>query len=201
VVDDGSVDGGSDLIADLVADGRVQLIQHTTNRGKGAAIRTGLTHAEGDLFTVLDGDLESDPNDLKTLLAAILEENLRVVYGKRSFGSHNAYSFWFVMGNRFLGLFTSMLFNTWITDIETCFKMAETGLWRSLDLRSNGFGIEAEITGKLLRGGHVIHEIPIQYKPRTRREGKKIKWTDGIFAVLVLVGTRLKGKRTTRPEK
>ena len=175
VVDDGSTDGTSDSIADLVSDERISFVRHATNAGKGAAIRTGIQAARGDILTVLDGDLEYDPSDYRHLLEPILNGQAEVAYGTRSFGAHTAYSFWFVLGNRFLALWTSFLFNGWLSDIETCFKMAHTEVWRSLDLRSNGFGIEAEVTAKLLRAGRRIWEVPINYGARARSEGKKLR--------------------------
>ena len=114
-----------------------------------------------------------------------------MVYGTRSFGAHTAYSFWFVLGNKVLALWASLLFNAWLSDLETCFKMARTRLWRSLGLRSNGFGVEAEITAKLLRAGHRIWEVPITYAARTRTEGKKLQWTDGIEALWIILRIRL----------
>lgn len=191
VVDDGSVDESTGLISDLIEAGKVKLVRHQKNLGKGAAVRTGIDSAEGDVLTIFDADLEYDPNDYKTLLIPILEGEARVVYGTRSFGAHTAYSFWYVLGNRFLGFWASFLFNTWISDIETCFKVAETQIWRSLRLRSRGFGIEAEATGKFLREGYRIYEIPIQYRARSREEGKKLQWTDGVAALWILFKIRL----------
>ena len=194
VVDDGSTDGSIDLIADLVDSGDLRLIRHTTNYGKGAAVRTGIDNAKGDILTIFDADLEYDPSDYKELLQPLLDQEAEVVYGTRSFGAHTAYSFWFVIGNHFLSFFTSFLFNTWISDIETCFKVARTEAWKALSLTSNGFGIEAEATAKFLKAGHRIYEMPIQYKARTREEGKKLNWTDGLAAIWILVRIRLFGR-------
>jgi glycosyltransferase involved in cell wall biosynthesis len=193
VVDDASTDDGAASITDLVESGSIKLVRHPRNLGKGAAIRTGIGHAEGDILTVLDGDLEYDPSDYRALLRPILEGEASVVYGTRSFGSHTAYSFWFVVGNWVLGKWASFLFNTWLSDVETCFKMAETEVWRSLRLRSGGFGIEAEATGKFLRSGHRIYEVPIRYTARTREAGKKLRWTEGIAALGILLRVRFLG--------
>ena len=194
VVDDGSTDGCIDTIADLVESGSVTLCVQDPNQGKGAALRRGIEEAKGDLLTVLDADLEYDPQDFPALLQPILDGDARVVYGARSYGGHAAYSFWFVIGNKMLALWASLLFDAWLTDIETCLKVAPTGHWRKLDLRSNGFGIEAELTGKLLAMRERIFEVPISYRARGREEGKKIQWTDGVAALWILLRIRLRGR-------
>lgn len=194
VVDDGSVDGSIDTVADLVQESRIRLMRHRSNRGKGAAVRTGLACATGEVATVLDADLEYDPTNYRTLLHAMSEDGAEVVYGTRSFGSHTAYSFWYVIGNKLLAFWANLLFNVWLSDIETCFKMAPVGLWHSLNIRSQGFGIEAEVTAKLLRGGHRIYEVPIDYRARGREEGKKLHATDGLQALWILLRVRLFGR-------
>ena len=193
VVDDGSADGSAEQIADLAADGSLSLIRLERNRGKGAAVRTGLARATGTIATVLDADLEYDPANYRDLLTPLLDGDASVVYGTREFGAHTAYSFWYVLGNKALGFWASFLFNTWLSDVETCFKMTSTETWRSLGLRSRGFGIEAEATAKLLRSGHRIYEVPIHYRARTREEGKKLSWTDGVEALWILLRVRLGG--------
>lgn len=192
VVDDGSSDGSSELISDLVTSGAVNLIRHERNRGKGAAVRTGIENASGDLLTICDADLEYDPDDYAKLLQPILDGDSQIVYGTRTFGAHTAFSFWYVLGNRVVNLWASFLFNTWLSDVETCFKMAPVEVWRSLGIRSNGFGLEAEATGKILRAGHVIYEVPISYRARTRMQGKKLQWTDGVAALWILLRQRVK---------
>lgn len=200
VVDDGSTDGGPLTMSDLADRGDIKLVHHDSNRGKGAAIRTGLGAASGDLVTILDADSEYDPSDYNALVAPVVQGQAVVVYGTRSFGSHTAYSFWYVLGNKFLSLWASFLFNTWLSDVETCFKLAPTDVWRSLELRSSGFGIEAEATAKFLKAGHRIYEVPIKYTARRREEGKKLQWTDGVKALLILTRIRLTGyRRRTRP--
>jgi glycosyltransferase involved in cell wall biosynthesis len=194
VVDDGSTDGCTELITDLVEAGKVRLIEQGRNQGKGAALRRGIKEATGDLLTILDADLEYDPADFPALLRPILDGEARVVYGARSYGGHAAYSFWFVLGNKMLALWSSFLFDAWLTDIETCLKVAPTATWRKVDLRSNGFGIEAELTGKLLHLKERIFEVPISYRARGREEGKKIQWTDGVAALWILLRIRLRGK-------
>lgn len=196
VVDDGSTDDGIDAIGDLREAGDLRVVRHETNRGKGAAVRTGIEEASGELLTIYDADSEYNPADFAALLAPLIEGDAEVVYGTRQFGAHNAYGFWYVIGNRVVALYASFLFNTWLTDIETCFKVAPTETWRSLDLRSSGFGIEAEVTARLLRNGHRIYELPISYKARSREEGKKLIWTDGVVALWVMTLIRITGRRT-----
>src|SRR5262245_48615631 len=174
IVDDGSTDGCLDTVKDLIDGHAVRLVQQPVNQGKGAALRRGIDEATTDLITVLDADLEYDPEDFVALLQPILHEDARVVYGKRSFGSHAAYSFWYVMGNKAVAFWASLLYNAWLSDVETCLKIAPAELWRDVAPRSSGFGIEAEVTGKLLRRGERIYEVPISYRARSREEGKKI---------------------------
>lgn len=194
VVDDGSVDGSLDTVADLADPGRVRLIRHKRNRGKGGAIRTGIETARGDVLTILDADLEYDPADLAGLVAPILEDEARVVYGTRAFGAHTAYSFWYVVGNKLVNVWASFLFDTWLSDVYTCLKMAPTELWRAADLRATGFGIEAETTGQFLSRGERIYEVPVTYRARSREEGKKIRPADGLRALWILLRIRMAGR-------
>jgi glycosyltransferase involved in cell wall biosynthesis len=191
VVDDGSEDGSAESIASLVEAEQIRLIQHERNRGKGAAVRTGINAARGEFLTVLDADLEYEPHNYAGLLEVVVAGDASAAYGSRSFGAHTAFSFWYVIGNRILSFWASFLFDTWLSDIETCFKVAPTETWRSLDLRSDDFGIEAEFTGKLLRDKKSIFEMPIAYKARPREEGKKLVWTDGVKAMWILLRIRL----------
>jgi glycosyltransferase involved in cell wall biosynthesis len=195
VVDDGSTDGCIETIKDLVEDGAVRLLRQPVNQGKGAALQRGFAEASGDLLTILDADLEYDPEDFPSLLEPILEGEARIVYGARSYGGHAAYSFWFVVGNKLVALTASILFDAWLTDVETCLKVAPTALWRRVQIRSKGFGIEAEVTGKFLKMGERIFEGPISYRARGRDEGKKIQWTDGIEALWILLRIRLSRRR------
>ncbi|MGI8754478.1 MAG: glycosyltransferase family 2 protein [Acidimicrobiales bacterium] len=194
VVDDGSTDGCIDTIANLVDSGAVKLVTQDPNQGKGAALRRGIAEASGELLTILDADLEYDPADFPALLEPILAGDARVAYGTRSYGGHAAYSFWFVLGNKMLALWASFLFDAWLTDIETCLKVAPTETWRRVDLQSNGFGIEAEVTAKLLAMHERIFEVSISYRARGREDGKKIQWTDGVAALWILLRIRLRGK-------
>ncbi|MGQ0679054.1 MAG: glycosyltransferase family 2 protein [Actinomycetota bacterium] len=191
VIDDGSTDGSLESIEELVSAGLVRTVRHQVNLGKGAALRTGLKEATGDLVTVLDADLEYDPADYRSMIRAVVDEGAEVVYGTRSFSSHSAYSFWYVIGNKAVSFWASLLFDSWLSDLETCFKMAWRDVWQSLKLKESGFGIEAEVTGRFLGCGYRIHEVPIRYKARGREEGKKLNWTDGVVALVVLLRVRI----------
>jgi hypothetical protein len=146
------------------------------------------------VLTVLDADLEYDPADLAGLLAPILEDEARVVYGTRAFGAHTAFSFWYVIGNKLVNVWASFLFDTWLSDVYTCLKMAPTEVWRAADLRAAGFGIEAETTGKFLSRGERIYEVPVSYRARSREEGKKIRPADGLRALWILLRIRMAGR-------
>jgi dolichol-phosphate hexosyltransferase len=185
VVDDGSRDRTGEALGS-VDDPRLRVVTHERNQGKGAAIRTAASQAEGDYMVILDADLEYDPKDIPKLLAPVLDGRATVVYGNRSFGSHSAYSFWYVMGNKAVTMAANVLYNSYIGDLETCFKLLPVALYRSLNVRSRGFGMEAEVTGKLLRRGFRPYEVPITYQARTREEGKKITWRDGVQALWIL---------------
>ena len=185
VVDDGSTDGTVGMLRQI-DEPRMRLVQHQRNRGKGAAIRTAAAEAHGEMMIILDADLEYDPRDIPKLLGPVLEGRARVVYGSRSFGGHSSFSFWYVMGNKGVTLVANVLFNSYLSDLETCFKLMPVDLYRSLDVRANGFGMEAEITGKLLRRKIRPFEVPVSYSARTREEGKKITWRDGVHAAWIL---------------
>jgi len=197
IVDDGSRDGTPAILAGL-DDPRVSMHTHPVNRGKGAAIRTAAAKATGTHVVMCDADLEYSPEDLPALLRPILDQEARVVYGTRSFSSHTAYSFWFVLGNKGVTFVANALYDTWISDLETCFKLMPLELYRSLDVRSAGFGMEAEITGKLLKQGVRPYEVPISYRARSREEGKKLTWRDGVEAVWILARIRF-GSGPARP--
>jgi glycosyltransferase involved in cell wall biosynthesis len=190
VVDDGSRDGTAEVL-EQVDDERVHVVRHPRNRGKGAAVRTAAQAATGDYLVALDADLEYDPADIPRLLEPVMAGRAEVVYGNRSFGGHSAFSFWYVMGNRAVTTAANVLFNCYIGDLETCFKLMPVELYRSLAPSSPGFGMEAEITGKLLRRGIRPYEVPISYHARTREQGKKITWRDGVAALWILTRTRL----------
>ncbi len=189
VVDDGSDDGTAQILTQL-QDSTVRVVQHPANRGKGAAIRTGLTYVTGDLVLIQDADLEYDPEDWPKLLTPVLKGKARVVYGSRFTGERRNMMFWHWVGNRFLSLVTNVLYNTTISDMETCYKLFDRKLLDSITLRSERFGIEPEVTAKILRTGERIYEVPISYAGREADEGKKITWKDGFNALFVLVRCR-----------
>jgi glycosyltransferase involved in cell wall biosynthesis len=197
-VDDGSRDRSADLL-EALDDPRLKVVRHERNKGKGAAIRTAADHATGDSMIIMDADLEYSPDDIPKLVEVVLKGEAKVVYGTRSFGSHTAFSFWYVMGNKVVTLAANVLFDAWLSDIETCFKLMPLDLYRELAIRSAGFGMEAEVTGKLLRRGVRPYEVPISYVARSREEGKKLTWKDGVEALWILAATRFGWPlRTTR---
>ena len=191
VVDDGSTDRTSQILAGM-DNSRMRVILHERNQGKGAAIMTAVNAAEGDYLVILDADLEYSPTDIPKLLQPVLEGRTTVVYGNRTFGSHSSFSFWYVMGNKAVTTAGNMLFNCYLGDLETCFKLMPVELYRSLRIRSRGFGMEAEVTGKLLRNRYRPYEVPISYHARSREEGKKITWQDGVEALWILLRERLR---------
>jgi glycosyltransferase involved in cell wall biosynthesis len=191
IVDDGSDDGTSDVLASVEEHENLFVCRHPVNRGKGAAIRTAVERSSGDYMVMYDADLEYNPEDIPALLVPVLAGEATVVYGTRSFFSHTAYSFWYVLGNKAVTMFANVLFDAWISDLETCFKLLPIQLYRALGIDSAGFGMEAEITGKLLRNGYRPYEVPINYKARTREEGKKLTWRDGAEALWILLKIRL----------
>jgi dolichol-phosphate hexosyltransferase len=177
---------------DSLANGeRIRAYHHEHNQGKGAAVRTAVAQARGQIVLIQDADLEYDPADYPALVRPILDGRTDVVFGSRAFSSHTAYSFWFVMGNRFVTLATNVLFNCYISDMETGYKVMRREIATSLDLQSRGFQIEPEITAKLVKAGHRIYEVPISYAARSREAGKKLTWRDGIRALRTLVRYRL----------
>ena len=191
VVDDCSTDHTFGVARKFSSDRRVTLLHHETNMGKGAAIRTGLSSVAAPLVIIQDADLEYDPSDYSKLVSPILRERADVVYGVRGFAGHSAYSYWFVIGNRLVTTATNILFNCYIQDMETGFKVMRTSLMQRLGLRGNRFDIEPEITGRVLRLGYRIYEIPIEYTARTRAQGKKLTWRDGVKALVTLLRIRL----------
>jgi dolichol-phosphate hexosyltransferase len=191
VIDDGSTDGSGELLSGREWPERVRILRHDRNRGKGAALRTGLGAARGTYATVMDADLEYSPDDIASLLEPLRKGDAEAVFGIRGFQAHSAYSFWYVMGNRGVTLAANVIYNCWLGDLMTGQKAIRTDLFRSLPLRENGFAIEAEITARLLRKGIPIYEVPIVYKARTREQGKKLTALDGLRVVATLLRCRI----------
>lgn len=194
VVDDASTDGTSGIL-DGIHDERMLKLRHPVNQGKGGAIKTAAGAATGDFIMPFDADLEYAPEDIPELLQPVLRGEVDVVFGSRTFGSHSAYSFWYVMGNKGVTTVANVLFNAYIADLETCYKLMPLELYRSLGISSRGFGMEAEITGKLLARRIRPFEVPISYRARSREAGKKITWKDGVQAVWILARIRMTAGR------
>jgi glycosyltransferase involved in cell wall biosynthesis len=184
-VDDASTDGTGDVLDRMRAARLVdQVIHHPVNRGKGAALRSGIAAATGQVIVVQDADLEYDPSDLPALLEPIRQGRADAVYGSRfQGGPHRVLFFWHSVGNRVLTLLSNMFTNLNLTDMETCYKLVRADLLKRLPLTSNRFGFEVEITARLSQCGARIWEMPITYSGRTYAEGKKITWRDGMAAV------------------
>jgi dolichol-phosphate hexosyltransferase len=191
IVDDGSTDGTRELLQGGTWPEQVRIVHHATNRGKGAALRTGLESARGIYSAVMDADLEYEPSDIALLLDPLRAGRARAVYGTRAFRSHSAFSFWYVVGNRAVTMAANVIYNSWISDMMTGHKAMSTELFRSLELRERGFAIEAEITARLLRSGIRIYEVPIDYVARGRDEGKKLTAVDGLRVLGTLLRCRL----------
>ena len=185
VVDDAS-DDKTIKNAEKFKSGKVKIVKHEINRGKGAAIRIGLTKVTGDHVMIQDADLEYDPNDIEHMIKPVISGKSEVVYGSRFTGPRKNMFFWHMLGNRFLSLMVNILYNTTISDIETCYKLMPTKLMKDLNLQENDFGIEPEITCKILKRNYFIYETPISYTGRTFEEGKKITWKDGIKALWLI---------------
>ncbi len=195
VVDDGSTDDTFRIARGASHDSRLTITRQPANRGKGAAIRSALELVATPIVIIQDGDMEYDPLDYAKLIHPIIEGRADVVYGVRGFAGQTAYSYWFVKGNQLVTTAANILFNCYIQDLETGFKAMRSSLMRRLRLSANRFEIEPEITGRILRLGYRIHEVPIDYYARSRAEGKKLSWRDGVKALIKLLQIRLTSKR------
>ena len=189
VVDDGSTDGTSHILRAL-EDSTVEVVHHPSNRGKGAAIRTGLEHVRGDLVLIQDADLEYDPEDWPRLLRPILRGRSDVVYGSRFSGEGGSMAASDWVGNRFLSLATNLLYNTSLSDMECGYKLFTRKVLDDITIESDRFDFEPEITAKVLRKGHRIYEVPVSYSGRPASEGRKFAWRDGVRAMVTLVRYR-----------
>jgi len=190
VVDDCSTDGTRDMLAALQARLGFRLLLHERNQGKGAALRTGFAAVTGDVVLIQDADLEYSPEEYPDLIALICDGRADVVYGSRFLGRHRVFLFTHYLGNRLLTLLTNVLYNTMLTDMETCYKVMRAEVLKSFALRSNGFGIEPELTAKIFKRQYRVYEVPITYDGRGYDEGKKITWRDGVVALWVLLRYR-----------
>jgi glycosyltransferase involved in cell wall biosynthesis len=195
VVDDGSTDSTAELVEKWRSGREDVVFLRQENRGKGAAVRAAIPHADGDICVIQDADLEYDPADVPVLIEPIERGSADVVFGSRLSGGRpqRVYMFWHLVGNRFLSMLTNVLYNTTLSDMETGYKAFRTEILRSLDLRQDDFGIEPEITAKICKRKLRVYELPIAYYGRTYAEGKKITWRDGFKAIRVLLSVRLFG--------
>ena len=190
VVDDASTDGTRDILQELARTLPITLLFQPQNRGKGAALRAGFAAVHGDIVVIQDADLEYSPEEYPSLIELICAGRADVVYGSRFIGRHRAFIFTHYLGNRVLTGLTNVLYNTMLTDMETCFKAMRVDVLRSMTLRSDRFGIEPELTAKIFKRGYRVYEVPITYDGRGYEEGKKITWKDGVAAVWTLLKYR-----------
>jgi glycosyltransferase involved in cell wall biosynthesis len=191
VVDDGSTDGTREILARLQGEHGFRLVLQPRNQGKGAALRRGFEEVTGDLVVIQDADLEYSPEEYPQLIELICQGRADVVYGSRFLGRHRVFLFSHYLGNRALTLLTNVLYNTMLSDMETCYKVMRTSVLRSFTLKSDGFGIEPELTAKVFKRGFRVYEVPITYDGRGYDEGKKITWRDGLVAIWVLLKYRV----------
>src|SRR5499427_7998414 len=189
VVDDGSKDGSGEILERLTKELAFKLLRQA-NAGKGAALRRGFSAVTGDLVVIQDADLEYSPEEFPALIELIVQGHADVVYGSRFLGRHRVFLFTHYLGNRIVTLATNVMYNTMLTDMETCYKAMRVDVLRSFRLESNGFGIEPEITAKIFKRGYRVYEVPITYAGRGYEEGKKITWVDGVEAVWTLLKYR-----------
>ena len=183
VIDDGSTDGTREILRGMEEESDLRILFHEENLGKGAAVRTGIAQASGDIVLSQDADLEYDPREYPQLLQPILEGRSAVVYGSRFRGPHKAMLFWNAMGNKLLTLITNILYDSTLSDMETCYKVFRAEVIKSIPLRARRFEIEPEVTAKVLKRGHRIYEVPISYTGREYHEGKKIGLRDAFQAL------------------
>lgn len=187
IVDDGSTDRTRELLKAEESQPGTIVIYQPVNQGKGVAVRTGIERATGDIILIQDADLEYDPRDYAVLIRPIVEGRVKVVYGSRFLGPRKAMLFWHMLGNKMLTLVTNILYNTILSDMETCYKVFRADVIKGIPLHSRRFELEPEITAKVLKRGHRIFEVPISYYGREYSEGKKITWREGPKALWTLI--------------
>ncbi len=192
IVDDASNDGTREVLRELAKDAKYSIYYHGHNMGKGAALRTALTYATGDIILIQDADLEYDPAEYRELIKPIIEGRADVVYGSRLAGGKvsRAFNFWHYLGNKLLTFLTNILYNAILSDMETCYKVFRADVIKNIQIRSNRFDFEPEITAKVLRRKYKLYEMPISYYGRDFSEGKKITWRDGFAAIWALIKYR-----------
>lgn len=188
IVDDGSTDGTSDILKKSNFSPKVKIYSHEKNMGKGSALRTGFKHVTGEIASIQDADLEYEPEELKELVSPIERGAADVVYGSRLYGGkpQRVYMFWHKLGNSVISLVANILFNSTLTDIETCYKVFRREVIQDISIKSRGFSVEPELTAKVLKRKLRIYEMPISYYGRTYEEGKKITWKHGFSAIATL---------------
>ncbi len=192
VVDDGSSDGTGRILEGYAKNPLIQIIRHASNKGKGSAIRTGLQYCSGDMVIIQDADLEQDPDDIYKLIEPMIKHGAKVVYGSRFLNQRPKMNGPTYLANIFLSRFTSLLFNTRITDLETCYKLFRVDVIKGLRLKARGFEFEPEVTAKLLKKGFLIHEVPIRedWYHGYNNNSKKVTWRDGVKAIFTLIKYR-----------
>jgi glycosyltransferase involved in cell wall biosynthesis len=190
IVDDGSTDGSRDILQEEEQKGDLKIFYHEANQGKGAAVRTGVEQATGDILVIQDADLEYDPRDYPKLVQPIIEGRVKVVYGSRFLGPRTAMLFWHMVANKTLTLTTNLLYNAILSDMETCYKAFQAEVIKDIPLRARRFELEPEITAKVLKRGYRIFEVPISYYGREYHEGKKIGFWDAPIALWTLIKYR-----------
>jgi glycosyltransferase involved in cell wall biosynthesis len=190
VVDDFSTDGTREILQEEAQKGDLTLVLHDHNQGKGAGVRSGLEKFTGDIVIIQDADLEYDPRDYAALIRPIVEGRVKVVYGSRFIGPRKDMLFAHWVGNQFLTILTNIMFDTTLSDMETCYKVLRADVAHGLNIKSNRWGIDPEITAKVLKRGNRIFEVPISYYGREFDEGKKISWRDGFVVLWTLIKYR-----------